>query len=398
MNDTKLETGTELPTNILDTGAVDVGELRKHLRTLATLEPSDAPMVSCYLSFDRGVLSRDTVGRHARLVRAGLPPHKQAAFDKAMARVYTQLEHRSERARGMAVFSRAGNSPHLQLLEFRVPVPELLFAEDTPVIYPLVELRDTFHRFVVVISNESSARILEVSLGAVVREVWTSAPAIPDDLRRQWSRDEYRNHRKDRVDRFLKVKLAVLERLVMSNGHTHLILAGNPRITARIRDRLPERLRAKLIDIVPMPPNADPGDVVQAAIASFIAQEQHESVVAASALCAEVDRGEMAELGTASSIEALRRGQADLLVMTDAYRPGQGWICSRCETLTAAPERLTGECPSCGGELVGVDLREHLVKLAERTACGFERVSHHEQLSAMGGVGCMLRYPRQHAT
>ena len=39
MNDLTIETGAEQPANILDTGAVDVSELRKHLRTLATLEP-----------------------------------------------------------------------------------------------------------------------------------------------------------------------------------------------------------------------------------------------------------------------------------------------------------------------------------------------------------------------
>ena len=81
--------------------------------------------------------------------------------------------------------------------------------------------------------------------------------------------------------------LDLLDRLMSGSGHTHLVLAGNPRLTARIRDRLPDRLRAKLVDIVPAPAGSDHGDVVQAALASFIEQAQQESFDAADTLCRE---------------------------------------------------------------------------------------------------------------
>jgi hypothetical protein len=384
------ETGQAL----VDTNALDLFELRKELRALATLGSSAVPMVSCYITFDQGLVQRGMLERRARAVRATLPANQRAELDATMARIFAQLEQRSARTRGMAVFARGGEDPYFRALEFRVPLPTLLALDTGPVIYPLVELKDTFHRFVVVISTEASARILEVSLGAVTREIWAAAPAVPDDVRRQWSREHYQNHRRDRADRFLKEKLDLLDRLMTANGHTHLILAGSPRLAARIRDRLPERLRAKLIDIVPASAGSDPGDVVQAALASFIAQEEQESFDAADTLCREVRRGAMADVGTGPSILALQRGQADLLVMTGSYAPGRGWICTVCETVTNGPEQLSDTCIDCGGSLSGIDLREHLVQLAERTGCGFERVGHHEQLSELGGVGCLLRYAR----
>ena len=379
----------EPPPSLVDPGAIDLGELRKQLRTLATVGASEALMVSCYLSVERGLARRELIERRLRSIRATLPTSQRGELDGTMSRIYAQLEQRSARTRGMAVFARGGEFPYFQALEFRVPLPDLLILERAPVIYPLVELKDTFHRFVVLISTEASARILEVSLGAVTREIWKMAPALPDDVRRQWSRDHYQNHRQDRADRFLKEKLDLLDRLMSGSGHTHLILAGNPRLTARIRDRLPDRLRAKLVDIVPATTSSDHCDVVQAALASFIEHEQQESFDAANTLCREVRRGALAEIGTLPSIEALRRGQADLLVMTGSYDPGRGWLCMICETVTNVPEQL---CSDCGGRLVGVDLREHLVQLAERTGCGFERVGYHDQLSELGGVGCLLRY------
>jgi len=387
-------TARRLPPSLLDTSAVDLIELRKQLRALASLGASEALMVSCYVSVEYGLARRDVIERRVRAIRATLPTSQRGELDGTMSRIYAQLEQRSSRTRGIAVFARGGDTPYFLALEFRVPLPELVILDRAPVIYPLVELKDTFHRFVVVISTEASARILEVSLGAVTREIWTTVPALPEDVRRQWSRDHYQNHRQDRAERFLKEKLDLLERLMSANGHTHLILAGNPRLTARIRDRLPDRLRAKLIDIVPAPAGSDHGDVVQAALASFIEQEQQESFDAADTLCREVRRGAMAEIGTLPSIEVLQRGQADLLVMTGSYDPGRGWLCMICETVTTGPEQLSDTCSHCGGQLAGVDLREHLVQLAERTGCGFERVSHHDQLWELGGVGCLLRYAR----
>ncbi len=382
----------EIPASLIDVNAVDLIELRKQLRGLATLGSSDALMLSCFVSFENGIPRRHLLERRARVIRATLPARQRDAFDETVARIYAQLEQRSARTRGMAIFARLGEAAFFQALEFRVALPELLILDRAPVIYPLVELKDTFHRFVVLISTEASARILEVSLGAVTREIWQIAPALPDDVRRQWSREHYQNHRRDRADQFLEEKLDLLDRLMSASGHTHLILAGNPRLTARIRDRLPARLRSKLVDIVPASAASDLGDVVEAALASFIEQAQQESFDAADVLCREVRRDGLATIGTLPSIVALQRGQADLLVITGSYDPGHGWICTTCDEVTGSPDQLPGLCSHCGGPLDGIDLREHLVRLAERTGCGFERVSHHDQLSELGGVGCLLRY------
>ncbi len=379
--------------DLLDGGAVDLASLRKHLRALATMGPSRSLILSCYTSFEHGLPRRDVIERRARAIRATIPRSARDEFEFAMARIFAQLNLHAPRTRGMAVFASSTDSGFFQALEFRVPLPTLLVVEPAPVIYPLVELKDTFHRFIVVISTEASARILEVDLGAVTREIWKAAPPLPAELRQQWGRQHYLSQRRDRADKFLKEKLEILDRLVTSSGHSHLILAGDARLTARIRERLPDRLRAKLVDLLPCA--ADPADVVQAAIGRFIEYEQQESLDAAEILCREVRRGEMAEIGTLPTIEALVRGQGDLLVMTDSFDPGRGFHCSSCEAVTiTAPRRLPEPCPLCGQAVESVDLREHLVRLAERTGCGFERVSHHDQLSMLGGVGCTLRYPR----
>jgi len=379
---------------LVDGSAVDLTSLRKHLRALATMGQSQSLILSCYTSFEHGQSRRDLIERRAQAIRATIPLSLRTDFDLAMARIFAQQDLHAPRTRGMAVFASCADSGFFQALEFRVPLPTLLVVEPAPVIYPLVELKDTFHRFIVVISTEGSARILEVDLGAVTREIWKTAPPMPAQLRQQWGRQHYLNQRHDRADQFLKEKLEILDRLMTSTGHSHLILAGTPRLTARIRDRLPDRLRAKLVDLLPAAAAA-PKDVVRAAIECFIEYEQQESLDAADALCREVRRGDMAEIGTLPTIEALVRGQGDVVVMTDSFAPGRGSFCPACEAVTTTAAGLLPEpCAQCGAAVENVDLREHIVRLAERTGCGFERVSHHDQLSMLGGVGCTLRYPR----
>ena len=57
--------------------------------------------------------------------------------------------------------------------------------------------------------------------------------------------------------------------------------------------------------------------------------------------------------------------------------------------MSSRPER----CPDCGSsEVQSVNLKEVLVKLAERQSLEVEIVRHSDVLMELGGVGCLLRY------
>jgi len=81
-------------------------------------------------------------------------------------------------AKGVAIFSRAGGEPFFLPLQFRVPLPDWMAVGTTPNIFHLVELKDTYHRYVVMISTEESVRIYEVNLGAVTEQLWEQRPEL----------------------------------------------------------------------------------------------------------------------------------------------------------------------------------------------------------------------------
>jgi protein required for attachment to host cells/ribosomal protein L7Ae-like RNA K-turn-binding protein len=263
----------------------------------------------------------------------------------------------------VAVFARSGSTgPLFLVLEFEAALPTRLFVDSTPVVFPLVELLDNFHRYVLLICNEESARVLEVSLGSVTREVWTHRPELRKRVGREWTKLHYQNHRRDRTDRFVKEKIGLVERVMTSGGHTHLMLAGNPQVLARVRKGLPKSLESKLVDAIPASSRDRSTDVVLATLSSFLEHEEQESLAAVGALRRELRTGGLAVAGHRACREALLNGQADLLVM----------LADRDDQDTAP--------------------REELTRLALEHDVHVEVVQHSEELEELGGVGCLLRY------
>jgi peptide subunit release factor 1 (eRF1) len=266
-----------------------------------------------------------------------------------------------------------------------------------PSVYELVQLKDTFHRYVLLISTETHARILEISLGSVTKQLWAERPELRKRVGREWTHEHFQCHQRNRAERFVKEKIEILDRLVSDRQHTHLMLAGSARAVARVRHRLPKRLLDKLIDVVPIPGRAATADVVVATLSNFADHEQRESVETAGLLLDELRRDGLALAGTTAVLQALVAGQVDVLVLAEKYRPPAGWSCRNCAEPGVGP--VPRACPRCGERKTRpAELRETAVLLAERSGSVVEIVRDSDALLEIGGVGCLLRYltPEQH--
>ena len=374
---------------------IDLNQLRRHIRTLLTLDETEAPMLTCYVNRSSGLNGSmpPQLDQRVHAIRKALHEQDLTCFETALGRIreYLGTEVRRQ-TRGIAVFARAGTRPFFLGLQFQVPLPNHLSLNTTPDIFSLVELKDTYDRYVVLISTEHWARILEVNLGAVTRELWSERQELRERAGREWTHEHYQNHRQGRGEQFFREKIELLEKLMAGGGHTHLILAGSPQMTARLRESLPRHLKAKLVDVVNASANAPVADVAVATLSSFINYEQQESLDAVAELASAVRRSGLATAGTSATLEALRRGQADVLVMAQAYEPGWAWNCADCGRAAAAPAAPLS-CPSCKSRAVqSENIKELMVKLAERQSVEVEFVQASDALMDLGGVGCFLRY------
>ena len=57
-------------------------------------------------------------------------------------------------------------------MQFAAPLPNWIAVYPTPNIYHLVELKDNYHRYVVLLALPDRASILEVNLGAATIRAW----------------------------------------------------------------------------------------------------------------------------------------------------------------------------------------------------------------------------------
>lgn len=341
---------------------MEIRQLQNQIRTLIELDETDSPIVSYFLDCEdpdapqvlreRAIAARKAVDRSQR-------EDLERTLDRIENHVTGEL---GASTRSVAIFARSGSSPLFTALEFEATLPTQMFVDPLPTIFPLVQLKDNYHRYVLMICNEESARILEVSLGSVTREVWARRPELRERVGREWTKLHYQNHRRDRSERFVKEKIALLERIFASGGHSHLMLAGNTQILARVRKALPKALADRLVDAVPASSRDRSTDVVVATLSSFLEHEERESQAAVGLLRRELRRGGLATCGYRDSRAALERGQADLLVL------------------------LADEAEAAGSQA------EELVRLAVQADVHVEVVQDSDELEALGGVGCLLRY------
>ena len=154
----------------------------------------------------------------------------------------------------------------------------------------------------------------------------------------------------------------MVERIVASGGHTHLMLAGSPRILARVRKALPKNLERILVDTIPASARDRSTDIVLATLSTFVEHEERESSAVVDLLRRELRRGGLAVHGYRDSLDALEHGQADLLIM----------LADRDD--------------------MDVAHTEELVRLAVLNDVHVEVVQHSDELAELGGVGCLLRY------
>jgi rubrerythrin len=377
-----------------ETLQMDMENLQTHIRALAMLPATDDPVVSCFVALEnRRLKAPNLFDEQIRAVRTGLAGETRRALEEALQPVQAFLHHGlSSDAKGAAIFSRAGKEPFLMTIQCRVPLPNWTVVDRTPNIYHLVELKDTYEQYVVMLATKESVRIIEMNLGAVTRHLSAEMPELRQGTGRKCSKEHYQKHLNERGHRFVKEQIRILEQVMAAREHTHLILAGHPAMTARVRGELPPGLLSRLVDVV----RASDAGVVAATIDAFIKAEEKESQTIAEKLVQQVRSGGLAVAGTAASFEALQRNQADMLVLLKTYAPGEIWVCQACGFMDPEAGRLAA-CPECGsGELACVDAKEQMVRFAERQLCAVEVVNESESLERMGGVGCLLRYRLAH--
>ncbi|MGI9433508.1 MAG: hypothetical protein ACR2Q4_01550, partial [Geminicoccaceae bacterium] len=232
---------------------MELRNLQEHIKTLATLPETEAHFISCYLKIENGrVKDRGELAEQVKGLRRGLTGLAAKEFVAAMERIEAYLASQLlPDARGLAAFCQTGTGSFFLPLQFRVSLPNWIQLGSTPNIFHLVELKDSYERYVVMFCTTEKMWILEINLGAVTKQLWRENEITRERVGQDWTKAQYQRHNRNLGAKFIKEMVNVLDHRMSAGGYGHLILAGDPKMTIELEGQLPKHLKQKLTDILP---------------------------------------------------------------------------------------------------------------------------------------------------
>lgn len=335
-------------------------DLKNLVKKLAQLDDNQDPIISCYLDLTKSDW-KVFLATQLQYARKALPKNQLPQFKESVEKINNYLHNKIlDTSQGIAIFCRCGYQPFFESIQFVVPTKPWVSVDPLPSIYNLIEMKDSFHRFVILLTNKESARILEVNLGTVTEAIWTEKPQTRERVGREWTKLHYQNHIKDRTNKYFKEKIKILNDLMIQGEHTHLILAGNPESMNIFKENLPKTLSEKLVDLVKLSDKLELSVIISKTLDSFIEKEKEEAFSVVDDLIQMIATGGLAVGGEDQSMKALYNNQVDMLVIDQDYEDK--------------------------------DSQEEMVKQATAIGAIVETVNNNKKLKQIGGVGCFLRY------
>lgn len=372
--------------------------LNESISRLAHLPPSPNPIVSCFVNtvpMGNGRPSHLVFLKKAFAERIRSFPERSTARDRLEAdrdRIVQYLANLDPVPRSTAVYASTEDDLW-ETLEFRTTFDDhRLVVGPVPHLYPLVKLADQAPRYAVCVADVHQARIVVAGLGGVLGEEDFDAPHPIDRTRvAGWAEVRYQARIEDHIQKHAREVVERLEAIVREGEVDYVILGGDDLILGELRRQLTPAVREKIIDEEPIAIDASAHQILGRTIEVVRRTEANDSRKLADTAVDRFRAGGLAVAGLEPTIEALNLEQVDRLLLAEGFDGASGWQCAECRVLGLPPAPT--ECPFCGTPLPAeIDLREAMVRRAERTGRRVEIVEGHAGLEGLDGVAALLRY------
>ncbi|MEA2279504.1 MAG: hypothetical protein QOK21_111 [Solirubrobacteraceae bacterium] len=372
---------------------------RGQLRRLADVRPERGRVLSVFLNLDpsqfatvpaRASAITSVVDDAQRKVKdcSGLDHDEHAWLRADVERVRESLQGggiAENGARGVVVFACQA-AGLLEVIPLRRPVDSRVVVDRTPWIEPLIAQADG-ERWGVLLVNRRAARIFRGPA-----DMLEETDRIEDAVHRQhdqggWSQSNYqRSVEKDVLDH-LAHAADVLFDAHKAKPFDRVLIASPQELTGEVESRLHAYLRERLVGRAQLDvENASLDDVRAAAASERETFETRREREALDRLAEGVGRGARGVGGLAGVLAALNEARVDTLLIGDGFSAGGARDPSTALLYTqgdAPPDR----------ELEALqDVVEPAIEKALEQSADVLRITRHEDLGPLGGIGAVLRY------
>jgi peptide chain release factor subunit 1 len=372
---------------------------RGRLRRLADVRPDRGRVLSVFLNLDpaefgtapaRATAITSVVNEAARKVEEceGLGHDEHAWLRHDVERVRGALQAGDIAADGVRAVAVYACEPLdlLEVIALRRPVESRVVVERSPFMEPLVAQGDG-ERWVVVLANRRSARVFQGS-GDDVEET----DRVEDEVHQQhdqggWSQLNYqRSVEKDKQDHLAHVA-EVLFSIYKRRGFDRLLVGGPEEILGDLERRLHTYLQERIVGRTHLDvDNSGIEDVRRAVAEALEAYETRREREALDRLAEGVGRGTRGAAGLADVLGTLNEGRVETLLVADGF--GAPGLRDRETGLLYGRDDAPRDRPL---EPVD-DVVEPAIEKAIEQSARVLRVSRHEDLGPLGGIGAVLRY------
>lgn len=289
-----------------------------------------------------------------------LPRERRADVSKLIRRVLTRVDdHRH--GRGLAIFA----APDLWR-EYVLPVPLPNRAHyGRPDLFPLLWALDEYEPYAVLAVDREQARLLVMYLGqtdVVDQNVlvldtsdWRKTSGRSPTYTKRTGTGATRGAQRDvfdaRVDeqerRFWRNAAAITHRTLQDLGISRLIIAGPPETTAAVAGLLGKDGAAQIMAVVPAPPSASIPQLRELTLQAALAEEHRRERGLVTMLLERIGSRAGAVVGLSATLEAVTRGQAQLVIVDPGHQAVRTQLLSELPLLArrhgAALEMVSGE-------------------------------------------------------
>lgn len=352
--------------------------ISEHLDQLAAFEPTTLPVVSLYLNTQPdqhgranfAPFIRKEFGASANTFALRSP--EWLSFERDADRIRQYLANELEPStNGLAIFACAGKDDFFLALQLDAPLNRnQLYVGDQPHLYTLARLYDQNRRYAVVIADTNSARIFVFGLMKTIGQEQVSSPKVSRTQVGGWSQARYQRHVRNYHLSHAKEIVEALDRTVREEGIEQIVFGGDEVIIPVLRDQLPEFLAQKVVDVLRIDIRTPEQEILSATIEAMREQDARDDAELVKRLFDEYRAGGLGAVGLHQTLEALKNGQVDELI------------------LSASIKEIRGDA----GEDTEVSTSDELVTRATQTGAEVRFIEDLALMADAGGVGAMLRF------
>lgn len=375
---------------------------RQQLDHLLQFQNGEHLITSCYLNLDRAKMPPQMLkirikdllqAAHQELsAKAGSHAQRESLRDDfERIEEYVMQEIATNRHKALAIFSCSAQK-FWQSYGLPRMVRNILIADRDPYIRPLTAILAEYHRYCTVLVDRVHGRIFEVYMGEIA-ERSEIIDHVPRRVREGGfgGRDERhmeRRHTKAVHQHFQRLADAVFE-LFKHNPFDWLILGGHRELLREFKRHLHPYLKERCSGHF----HAEPGKISVPEVLAHTqeiedrVEREHERRLAEQ-LVQRAAAGDRAVSGVTATLHALRRGEAQTLLVEDGFEM-PGYVCYQCHYTSLEAE----DCPQCNQPLEPCpDIVDEAIEMALQKNCQIKHVHGPTALRDAGRMGALLRY------